>query len=294
MKRDSVTYGEANHEGHEEHEGRGHTQNASYSSCSSWWNFLSAPQASLCSRGLLVSLIYVIALEARSESFPLPANTPLTNVTFVAFDTETTGLKAESGHLVEIAAVKFRLDRVLERQSWLINPGVPIPEAARRVNHITDALVSNSPPVATVLPQFVHFAQGTVLLAHNARFDRGFVAAEAERHALALPTGPLFDSLPLFRAWFPGPRRYNLESLTTSLLPALTNLPPSTAVGERTNQFHTALWDSECLAALFVRGATNLPPQATLADLLRVSRGAYSFQSPKRLWRPAVARGEQP
>ena len=253
-------------------------------------HFLSSRLACIGMRnfgGLLVSLTLFIVIDASGEPFPLPTSTPLTNVTFVAFDTETTGLSAETGFLLEIAAVRFRLDGVLARQCWLINPGVPIPEAARRVNNITDAMVSNSPPVATVLPQFVHFAEGSVLLAHNARFDRGFVATEANRHSLALPTGPLFDSLPLFKTWFPGPRSYNLEALTTSLLPGFTNQVPPVAIDGRTNQFHTALWDSECLAALFVRGTTNLPPKATLADLLRVSRGAYSFRNPKRLWRPS-------
>jgi len=239
--------------------------------------------------GPLMSLIVLASFDAYGEPFPVPTATPLTNVTFVAFDTETTGLSVEQGRLVEIAAVKFHLDRVLERQSWLINPGIPIPEAARRVNNITDAMVSNSPPVAAVLPQFVRFAEGCVLLAHNARFDRGFVAAEAKRNSVAVPTGPLFDSLPLFQAWFPGPRSYALESLTTSLLPGFTNQPPPCVDGARTNRFHTALWDSECLAALFIRGTTNLPPRATLADLLRVSRGAYSFRNPKRLWRPTNA-----
>ncbi len=240
-------------------------------------------------RGCLASLTLFVLADAWGEPFPVPTNTPLTGVTFVAFDTETTGLSAEHGRLVEIAAVKFNLDRVLDRQSWLINPGIPIPDEARRVNGISDAMVSNCPPIAAVLPQFVRFTTGTVLLAHNARFDRGFVATEARRNSLALPTSPLLDSLTLFRAWFPGPRSYALEPLTTSLLPGLTNGIPTAAEGERTNRFHTALWDSECLAALFVRGMTNLPPKGTLADLLRASRGAYSFRNARRQWRPAGA-----
>ena len=218
----------------------------------------------------------------------LPPATPVTNLTFVAFDTETTGLDSTTARIVEIAAVKFRGSRVLDRQCWLINPGIPIPESARRIHGLSDAMVSNSPPFATVLPPFRDFTDGCVLLAHNAGFDRRFVAAELKRSDLAAPCAPLLDSLALFKAWFPGKRSFALESLASELLPGLTNGLPAPTQGERTNRFHTAGWDADCLMALFVKGSTNLPAGATLGDLLRLTGGAYAFGTARRQWRPAV------
>lgn len=187
----------------------------------------------------------------------------LTGVTFVAFDTETTGLKAAEGRILEIGAVKFRNLRILDRKSWLINPGILIPEESRRINGITPDMVSNSPPFAVVFPEFAAFTKGAVLLAHNAAFDRRFTAAELARHGLPPPDNLLLDTLPLFRVWFPGLRSYALESLTRSLCPAVEH---AAEIG-RTQRFHAALWDAECTAALFMKGQAKLPDGTTLTEL---------------------------
>ncbi len=218
---------------------------------------------------------------------PVSPATPLNEVTFVAFDTETTGLAAERERVVEIAALKFRAGRVLERQSWLINPGIPIPVGVQRIHGISDAMVSNSPPFVDVFPQFARFTDGCVLVAHNAKFDRRFVAAELKRNRLTAPSTPVIDSLPLFKAWFPAERSFALKSLSIRLLPPMTHAAPP-AAGDRTNRFHAAGWDSDRLMALVVTGSTNLPAAATLADLLRLTGGAYSFNHAQRFWRPAT------
>lgn len=204
-------------------------------------------------------------------ALPPPPGSSLHDATFVAFDTETTGLKAADGRILEIGAVKFRNGRVVSRKCWLINPGIPIPEASRRIHGITEAVVSNCPPFKTVYPEFAAFAEGATLLAHNAAFDRRFIMAELERNDLDAPARPLFDTLPLCRSWFPGLRSYSLESLTRSLLPDLEHesLPAegNPAAMDRIRRFHSALWDAECTAALFMKGVTRLPDGAPLETL---------------------------
>jgi DNA polymerase III alpha subunit (gram-positive type) len=235
----------------------------------------------------MVTATFSMFVEAAWAEPPITPETPLSNITFVAFDTETTGLAAEREHVVEIAATKFRASRGIARQCWLVNPGRPIPPFVQKIHGISDAMVSNSPPFVEVFPQFARFTEGCVLVAHNAKFDRRFVAAELRRNNLKAPSTPVIDSLPLFKTWFPAERSYALASLTTRLAPSMAEQPPLTE-GERTNRFHTAGWDSDCLMALFLKGSTNLPAEATLADLLRLTGGAYSFGTATRYWRPAV------
>jgi DNA polymerase III epsilon subunit family exonuclease len=103
----------------------------------------------------------------------------LTDITFVAFDTETTGLFPIRHRLVEIGAVHFRLDdHELATFEQLIDPQIPIPREVQQVHGITDTMVRGQSTVEQVLPRFIEFLGpcDTILLAHNAPFDLGFLA----------------------------------------------------------------------------------------------------------------------
>lgn len=203
----------------------------------------------------------------------------LTNVTFVVFDTETTGLKAADGRILEIGAVKLRNGRIVDRKSWLINPGIPIPRESQRINGITPAMVSNCPPFTVAFREFVAFSEGTVLLAHNAPFDRRFIVAELARNGLTPPENPLIDTLPLYRIWFPGQRHYSLETLTRTLLPDMAMAAQGRDTGSnRTLRLHSALGDSECAAALFMKGWAGLREGTTLAEFTNAMPKVLSFK----------------
>ena len=141
--------------------------------------------------------------EARDGGRPPPANSFVSNVTFVVFDTETTGFSPTTDRIVELGAVKFRNGEVVEEKSWLINPGRKIPYWATKVHGITDEEVKNEPAFADIYPQFLEFISGSVLIAHNAKFDISFVKAEATRAGRELPANKVIDSLALFRKWYP-------------------------------------------------------------------------------------------
>jgi len=107
------------------------------------------------------------------------ANLPLPNVQFVALDLETTGLYPVSCRIVEFGAVRFKLAKgELHRFEQLVDPECPIPSDATRIHGITDAMVCSMPTVAATLPIFLGFLgdPDTVLLAHNASFDLGFLS----------------------------------------------------------------------------------------------------------------------
>ncbi len=137
---------------------------------------------------------------------------------FVAFDTETTGLSREKDRIVEIGAVKFLGDgTVLATTNWLVNPQRKIPFYATEVHGITTEMAAEAPVFKEVWPAFEAFCDQSVLMAHNANFDVGFVVAELERAELKAPALPVADTLPLFRAWFPREKSHSLEKLTASL-----------------------------------------------------------------------------
>ena len=137
---------------------------------------------------------------------------------FVAFDTETTGFSPKNDRLVEIGAVKFRgTGEILAVTNWLINPEVPVPFYATEVHGITTAMTTNAPVFAKVWPEFSSFCQDSILLAHNATFDVGFLRAGLKRAELEAPALPVLDTLPLFRAWFPQAQSHALGPLAAYL-----------------------------------------------------------------------------
>ena len=111
--------------------------------------------------------------------------TPLVDTTFVVLDLETTGLSPDRDRITEVGAVRARGGEVIAELRTFVHPGVPIPAAVTAITGITDADVAGAPDVATVLPTVVDFLGGAVFVAHNARFDLGFLRAAAAR--LGLP-----------------------------------------------------------------------------------------------------------
>src|SRR5205823_6318834 len=100
---------------------------------------------------------------------------PLREVTFVVVDLETTGGSPEDCGITEIGAVKVRGGEVLGEFQSLVDPGSPIQPFVTVLTGITDSMVAAAPAVAGVLAAFLEFARGSVLVAHNAPFDMGFL-----------------------------------------------------------------------------------------------------------------------
>ena len=118
--------------------------------------------------------------------------TPLRECVFVVVDLETTGGSARDCAITEIGAVKVCGGEVLGEFQTLVNPAQAIPPFIAVLTGITDAMVSSAPRLSQALPAFLEFARGTVLVAHNAPFDLGFLKAGCAE--LGLPW-PGFESL---------------------------------------------------------------------------------------------------
>ena len=145
---------------------------------------------------------------------------PLADLQFVAFDLETTGLSDAKDSIVEFGAVRFLMDgTVLECFEQLVNPLRPIPEDATRINKITDAMVHGMPTVAEILPRFLTFLnrENTVLMAHNAQFDLGFLRHAMKGHQGLTIARPVLDTLKMDRREIRGLTSYRLEHLAAVL-----------------------------------------------------------------------------
>jgi DNA polymerase-3 subunit epsilon len=165
---------------------------------------------------------------------------------FTAFDLETTGLDPRKDEIAEIGAVKFDRRGIIGRFSTLVNPGVPMPPGAGRVNGITDEMLAGKPPLDEALPEFLRFIGESVLVAHNAPFDCGFIneglRRRFDRGEAPFPKlpNPVVDTLASARRCFPGRRAYNLGSLAAFL-------------GIRSGEAHRAEDDARVCMEIFLR-----------------------------------------
>jgi DNA polymerase-3 subunit epsilon len=185
----------------------------------------------------------------------------LSDVTFLAFDTETTGLFPIMHRLVEVGAVCFRLDgRELTTFQSLINPEIPIPRDVQRVHGITDEMIRGKATIGHVLPRFIDFlgAPNTILLAHNAPFDLGFLAMALTRLGIGFPPHCVFNTLDLARHLFPAWSSHSLENVATRL-----------RVANRAE--HRALSDARLVKDIFLTMLRRAPTVKKIADLAGLS-----------------------
>lgn len=132
---------------------------------------------------------------------------------FVAFDTETTGIDIEKDRVVEIGAIKFDRSGIISRMNVLINPGMPIPPDASKVNNITDEMLQDKPPMEAVIHDFLRFIKNNILVIHNAKFDIGMMDSELKRLGASGLTNKVVDTLVFAREVYPGLKTYALQKL---------------------------------------------------------------------------------
>ncbi|MDO5029669.1 MAG: DEDD exonuclease domain-containing protein [Corynebacterium sp.] len=140
-------------------------------------------------------------MDFEQQHLPLDGanDAPLFNTTFVVVDLETTGLNPQGDHIIEIGAVKTRAGEIVETFSTFIDPGMEIPSHITKLTGITTADVENAPQLGTAMNRFLEFARGTVWVAHNAKFDMGFLRQACIDLRLEWPSPTTVDTLTLAR-----------------------------------------------------------------------------------------------
>ena len=174
---------------------------------------------------------------------------------FVVFDLETTGLSSNIEGITEVAGVKIRGGEVIDTFSSLVNPEKTISPKITEITGITNDMVRGARTIDRVLPEFMDFAKGACLVAHNADFDMGFVRAKAKK--LGLPVeNSVADTLTLSRVLLKDLKRHKLNLVAKHLDVPLEN-------------HHRALDDAEATGKIFIKLMNLMKEQGihTLGDI---------------------------
>jgi DNA polymerase-3 subunit epsilon len=134
-----------------------------------------------------------------------------------AFDVETTGLIPGVDRIVELGAVLFQGENVLATFDQLVDPGIPMPPEAQRINGISDCMLQGMPDIASALPPFLALLSRGTPVAHNAVFDVGFLSTDILAAGIEAPESPVLDTRVLALRAFPGRFSYSLANLVRDL-----------------------------------------------------------------------------
>jgi DNA polymerase-3 subunit alpha (Gram-positive type) len=158
---------------------------------------------------------------------------------FIVFDIETTGFSPQKNKIIEIGAVKIINGEIIGSFHSFINPGERIPSMITKLTSITDEMVANAPAINIILPEFLEYCEGAVLVAHNARFDMGFITQKARD--MEIETNFTYiDTVAMARALLPNLGRFKLDNVAKALNVSLEN-------------HHRATDDAKCTANIFLK-----------------------------------------
>ena len=158
---------------------------------------------------------------------------------YVVFDIETTGFSPKHNRIIEIGAVKVVEGKIVDQFSEFVNPEVPIPYQIEKLTGINDKMVMQAPTIEEILPKFLAFCEGSVMVAHNADFDMSFIFNNAEKQGIHInPT--ILDTVALARVLMPQLGNYKLNNVAKHLEISLEN-------------HHRAVDDATCTGEIFVR-----------------------------------------
>jgi len=161
-------------------------------------------------------------------------------------DLETTGANAATDRITEIGLIEVCAGSV-NRWSSLVNPGIPIPPFIQELTGIDDRMVRDAPPFSALHDQLLQRLNGCLFIAHNARFDHGFLRNAFVENGTQLQCDVLC-TVKLSRRLFPDERKHNLDTLITR---------HQLQVGDR----HRALSDADLLWQLWSKLQADIPAE---------------------------------
>jgi DNA polymerase-3 subunit alpha (Gram-positive type) len=183
---------------------------------------------------------------------------------FVVFDIETTGLNPKHDKIIEIAAVRIEGGQVAETFTALIDPHEPLSEKIKELTGIEDEHLTGQPGIEEILPRFLEFARGAVLVAHNAGFDTGFVREACSQHGYPYELTSV-DTLGLSRLLLKDLKRHRLNMVAKHL-------------GVKLENHHRALDDAAATAEIFIKLVARLREEG-VTDLNGLTRFASETMS---------------
>ena len=136
---------------------------------------------------------------------------------FTAFDTETTGVSPTNSRIIEIGAVRFSQDGVLDKWTHLFYPDQILSPFIISLTHITQEMVDAADPISMHIRDFLRFLDSSIIVAHNAQFDLNFLNAECENCGLPVTRNYAVDTLQLSRVIYPDTESHKLDYLADYL-----------------------------------------------------------------------------
>lgn len=181
---------------------------------------------------------------------------------YIVFDLETTGFSPDKNKIIEIGAVKVESGAITERFSTFVNPEVPIPFHIEELTSIRDDMVMDAPKIEEILPQFMAFCEGAIMVAHNAEFDMSFILKNCERQQIRTDF-TVIDTVALARMLLPNLNRFKLDTVAKAL-------------GISLDHHHRAVDDAACTAEIFVKFIRMLKDRGieTLDDVNRMGQAS--------------------
>ena len=235
-------------------------------------NVQSFPHGYKAAKKAGIQLIYGMEANIVEDRVPIVYNEvemDLSEATYVVFDVETTGLSAIYNDLIQVAASKMYKGNIIAEFDEFINPGHPLSAFTTELTGITDDHVKNAKSLVQVLKEFQEFCKDTVLVAHNASFDVGFMNANYERHGLPKITQPVIDTLEFARNLYPEYKRHGLGPLTKRFGVALEH-------------HHMANYDAEATGRLLFIFIKEVAEKHGVTDLARLNLDLISPDSYKK------------
>ncbi|MGL5380326.1 PolC-type DNA polymerase III, partial [Clostridium sp.] len=201
--------------------------------------------------GYLVNDGVPMALNEKGQSF---------DDTYVVFDIETTGFSSKNDKIIEIGAVKIKGREVIDNFSYFIYPQCRIPYKITELTGITDDMVRDSETIDTVLPKFLEFVGDSVVVAHNAAFDVGFIKKNCVDLGLEF-NNTVLDTVPLARFLYPALKRVKLNVVAKYLGISLEN-------------HHRAVDDAKATAEILLISIKKMIEEMDIKDLATLN---YEF-----------------
>ncbi len=199
------------------------------------------PEAMDAGKANNIKILYGVEGYLVEDNVPVikNANDKDLSQSFVVFDLETTGFSNKNDKITEIGAVKVENFKIVDRYSQLINPERDISYKVQELTGITHDLIKDKPTIEKVLPEFIEFIGDSVLVAHNAEFDMGFMQQKCREQNIEFKNNSI-DTLTLARTLLPHMKRFRLNLIAKELGIPLIN-------------HHRAVDDAEATAHIFIK-----------------------------------------
>lgn len=204
----------------------------------------------------------------------LDQSLPLEDCVFTVFDTELTGLNPAKDEIVSIGAVRIRNLQIIqgERFHVLVKPEMPLPKFSTLIHRITPERIGQAPALAQVLPDFLAFLNGTLLVGHYVELDMSFLSAACKRLYGQAPANPCLDTMLLAMSWQRRLQSAYCDQFDQSISYTLGSL--SKRLGLPAFPSHDAMHDAMQTAYLFIYLTQKLRAMGirTLRELHRPAR----------------------